>query len=417
MTSTADHDVVIVGASIAGCTAATLLGRQGLSVALLERAPDPGAYKKICTHFIQASANATLHRLGLGQALRERGAIRNRVESWTRFGWMPWVEGDDAGYNLRREVLDPMLRELASSTKGVTLLLGHDVKQVTEEGGRITGVVSRTKDGKDHPLRARLVVAADGRHGKLGELAGVPATTSPNGRFLYYAYYEGLELPSGTGSMLWFNDPDVAYCFPNDDGKTIIAVMPSKDKLPRFREDLEASVLAMFDTLPCAPQVRKARRVSDFLGMVEMPNHVRPAAARGMAFAGDAALTSDPLFGIGCGWALQSAEWLADIVGPALCKHDGVDAALTKYHEHHADRLYEHHEMISSLSSGRPFNAFERLLFNACARDEKMALAFQSVAGRVKKPKEALGPALLLRMLWVNLTKKPLRAQGPEFHA
>ncbi|HEX4341123.1 MAG TPA: hypothetical protein VH062_34680 [Polyangiaceae bacterium] len=70
--------------------------------------------------------------------------------------------------------------------------------------------------------------------------------------------------------------------------------------------------------------------------------------------------------------------------------------------------------MISSLSSGRPFNAFERLLFNACARDETMARAFQSVAGRVKKPKQVLGPALLARMLWVNLTKKPLRAQGPH---
>jgi flavin-dependent dehydrogenase len=116
--------------------------------------------------------------------------------------------------------------------------------------------------------------------------------------------------------MLWFDDPDVAYCFPNDDGKTIVAVMPRKDKLPRFREDVEASVLAMFDALPCAPKLRNARRVSEFLGMLEMPNHVRPASARGMAFAGDAALTSDPVFGIGCGWALQSAEWLGRHRGP-----------------------------------------------------------------------------------------------------
>jgi 2-polyprenyl-6-methoxyphenol hydroxylase-like FAD-dependent oxidoreductase len=193
--------------------------------------------------------------------------------------------------------------------------------------------------------------------------------------------------------------------------------MPSKDKLTRFREDVEASVFAVFDALPCAPEVRKARRVSDFLGMLEMPNHVRPAAARGMAFAGDAALTSAPLFGIGRGWALQSAEWLADIVGPALCKGGGVDAALATYREHHADRLHEHHEMISSLSSGRPLNAFERLLFNARARDETMARAFQSVTGRIKKPKKALGPPMLLRMLSVNLTKKPLRAQGPKLRA
>src|SRR6266571_1921738 len=100
MSDASNYDVVVVGASLAGCTAATLLAKQGLSVALLER------------------------------ALQAKGAIRNPVEAWSRFGWMPWLEGEAAGYNLRRQVLDPMLRELASSTPGVTLLLGHSVTQV-----------------------------------------------------------------------------------------------------------------------------------------------------------------------------------------------------------------------------------------------------------------------------------------------
>ena len=32
---------------------------------------------------------------------------------------------------------------------------------------------------------------------------------------------------------------------------------------------------------------------------------------------GDAALTADPLFGVGCGWAFQSAEWLVEETGSA----------------------------------------------------------------------------------------------------
>jgi choline dehydrogenase-like flavoprotein len=35
-----DYDAVVVGASVAGCTAATFLGRQGARVALLERSPN-----------------------------------------------------------------------------------------------------------------------------------------------------------------------------------------------------------------------------------------------------------------------------------------------------------------------------------------------------------------------------------------
>ena len=49
-------DVVVVGASIAGCTAARLLAQQGAEVTLVEKRPDLDAYKVVCTHYIQPSA-------------------------------------------------------------------------------------------------------------------------------------------------------------------------------------------------------------------------------------------------------------------------------------------------------------------------------------------------------------------------
>ena len=39
---------------------------------------------------------------------------------------------------------------------------------------------------------------------------------------------------------------------------------------------------------------------------------MRNPVAPGLALVGDAALATDPLFGVGCGWAFQTAEWLAD---------------------------------------------------------------------------------------------------------
>lgn len=67
----AHFDVVIAGASLAGCTAATLFARQGLSVVLLEAHRDPNHYKRACTHFIQPTAWPTISRLGLGAAIRQ----------------------------------------------------------------------------------------------------------------------------------------------------------------------------------------------------------------------------------------------------------------------------------------------------------------------------------------------------------
>ena len=54
-----DFDVAVVGASIAGCTAARLYAQRGARVALVEQRPDPDAYKTVCTHYIQSSATPT----------------------------------------------------------------------------------------------------------------------------------------------------------------------------------------------------------------------------------------------------------------------------------------------------------------------------------------------------------------------
>src|ERR1700710_260269 len=83
-----DYDAVVVGASLAGCTTALLLARQGLRVALVEQRADPAAFKRVCTHYIQASAIPVLERLGLMEAIMAAGGVRSRSRVLTRWGWM-----------------------------------------------------------------------------------------------------------------------------------------------------------------------------------------------------------------------------------------------------------------------------------------------------------------------------------------
>jgi 2-polyprenyl-6-methoxyphenol hydroxylase-like FAD-dependent oxidoreductase len=134
-----EYDVAVVGASIAGCTLATFLGRAGARVALLERRPDPSAYKTMCTHFIQASATPTIRRLGLAESIEAAGGVRNGIEAWTRHGWVrPELDESSRhpqyGYDIRRQKLDPMLRELAAGTPGVDLLLGQTAPELLGSG-------------------------------------------------------------------------------------------------------------------------------------------------------------------------------------------------------------------------------------------------------------------------------------------
>lgn len=401
-------DVAIVGGSIAGCTAATLFARKGLRVALLERSADPKAYKKVCTHYIQPCALPTLQRLGLAERIEAAGGVRNGVDLWTRWGWIRF--GLDQrfpahGYNLRREKLDPMLRAMAAETPGVTVLPGHTVTGVIVEKDRVAGVEVAGGGGATS-IRPRLVVGADGRRSKIGDLAGVPAIEKPNNRFMYFAYFKNLPVAAGQRSMIWLLDPDAAYVFPNDDGLTLAMAGPAKEKLVEFKKDVEGSFFRFFQSLAQAPDFAKAERVSEFRGMLEMPQSSRPAAARGMAFVGDAALTSDPLWGVGCGWAFMSAEWLVEATGDALAAGGDLAAALERYRTRHKKELGLHQFMINDYATGRALNPIERLLFSAATKDEQLAHHVHSFAARVISPLRLPSPAKLVRAVWVNLTRK-----------
>ncbi|MFF7615279.1 NAD(P)/FAD-dependent oxidoreductase [Streptomyces lavendulae] len=354
-----DYDVVISGAGPGGSAAAILLARRGVRVALLERRSDPGAYKVLCTHSLTANAYPVLDELGLVPALEEAGAVRNEARWYTRWGWIepravPGGPGLPYAYNIRRSVLDPLIRARAAGTPGVDLLAGHRVTGLVREAGRTVGVRASTPKG-EREIRARLVVGADGKDSAVATLAGVPTRLHENGRFGYLAHFRGLPLPGGIGRT-WFLEPDMAYAFPNDDGVTVLAVLPDKKRLPAFREDLEGSFLSFVRALPEAPPVDSAARVSKIIGTVDYPLVTRDPTAPGIALIGDAALTGDPLWGVGCGWALQSAQWLAEAVAPAATGRGDLDRSLAAYARTHRRRLRGHQNLAVDFARARPFN-------------------------------------------------------------
>jgi 2-polyprenyl-6-methoxyphenol hydroxylase-like FAD-dependent oxidoreductase len=405
MNDNAEYDVVISGASVAGCAAAVLLARRGARVALLERRTEATAHKALCTHYLQPCAYPVLDELGLVPALEQAGAVRNEARWWTRWGWIEPRPQPGEGplpyaYNIRRSTLDPLMRNHAADTPGVDLLLGHTVTGLISADGRTTGVVARTADG-ERRLHAKLVVGADGKDSAIAKLAGIATKTHENARFSYFAHFRNLPLKDGI-THSWFLEPDVAYAMPNDDGVTVIAVIPDKKKLPAFREDLEGSYLNFIRDLPGAPPIDQAERVTKITGTINYPLHSRRPTAPGIALIGDAAITSDPLWGVGCGWALQSARWLARAVGAAATGHGDVDRSLEAYRRRHRQGLNGHQFLAADYATGRPFNPFERLMFSAAARDPEVARHMHLFASRLIGPAKFLSPGALAKALLVN---------------
>src|SRR3712207_825963 len=140
-------EVVIVGASVAGCTAARLFGQAGARVALVERRPDPDSYKVTCTHAILSSASPTIERLGIAGALAERGGIRTLGDGWTPFGgWLRAPDDAPRGWGVTRQMLDPIVRRLAAETPGVELMTGRTATRLLGSDGRPGGVEVAARD-------------------------------------------------------------------------------------------------------------------------------------------------------------------------------------------------------------------------------------------------------------------------------
>jgi flavin-dependent dehydrogenase len=245
------------------------------------------------------------------------------------------------------------------------------------------------------------VVGADGRDSQIAELAGVAEKTLPHGRFAYSVYLEGAAPSNAPDSSAWFLDPQWAATFPTDSDLVLYAVMPTKDRLPEFKHDPGAALVSFMANLPDPPPVRAGRQVGPVIGKIEMPNRVRAPIAPGLALVGDAVLATDPLYGIGCGWAFQSAEWLAESIAPALLGDEPLERGLTRYRRRHASELRGHSFLIHDYSTGRRMNLIERRLFAAAARDTKVAASLEEFGSRRAKPGRTIA-RVLPRVIAVN---------------
>ena len=167
------------------------------------------------------------------------GAVRSRVRLGTPWGWIepPAEPSVPSGVNLRRSVLDPLIRDTAAGTPGVELIMGHTVHGLLRDGDAVSGAVARDSNGNELQLRAKLLIGADGRGSRVAKLAGVDTKTYPHGRIAYGGYYEGPPPAGSPDASFWLLDPDMAAAFPTDSGLTFYAAMPVKEHGADFRSD------------------------------------------------------------------------------------------------------------------------------------------------------------------------------------
>jgi flavin-dependent dehydrogenase len=388
------YDVIIVGGSVGGCVLALSYARHNLRIALLEQKPDTSDYKKLCTHFIQPMALPVLRDLGLDGAMESAGAIPTKAAFWTPVGWIdpPGDYGGDAStayaYNMERRLLDPLLRERIKGCSNIDLRMGHRVAalQPADDGEWVVEAVERDMR---HSLRARLVVAADGRHSALAQLLGNPSEAAENHRSALFGYFEGIATPEHDRSLFILSEPERGFLYPLCAGRTLLALYVPKSSAEQWqsqRASLEADIKSYFQRFPGVPDISRSKLVSPVFGYQDYPNLARKAVFNGIAFIGDAALSLDPLSGVGCGFAIVSGKLLAEATICALLERSDQAPALAAYESQFNKVILPHARGIRADSLIAKSEELSSQTYRCIASSATLQKQFVDLTGRLIAP-------------------------------
>jgi 2-polyprenyl-6-methoxyphenol hydroxylase-like FAD-dependent oxidoreductase len=330
-----DYDVVIVGARVAGSILATLLGEGGHRVLLLDRSSFPS--DTLSTHFFRAPALSAFNQIGVYdevQAVAPHLTINYNAVDGIVF---PEPVDRPADYPfylcVRRITLDDILVRRARRAPNVELREGTRVSGLLREGDQVVGVRWKEREGISEAT-ARVVVGADGVRSFVAREVGAQAEHGePVNRAMYYAYYRGIEPNEGPAAEFHYRGNYLVYCFPCDNGLTLLAASVPIAEFAEFKRDPEAKFLSELKAMTAlAPRLAKAEREGPIRGTGSIPGYLRIPYGNGWTLVGDAGMVMDPWSGQGIDQASTHAVSLARLLLDYLAGKTEWATAMKAYH-------------------------------------------------------------------------------------
>ena len=334
---TSDTDIIIAGGGIAGMLATLILADTGKAVTCVDAGPATPATDLRSTAFLMPAVRL-LDRIGLMDQLRSNSAALRMMRiveagsgSATRIADFDAgdVGEDQFGWNVPNAVLREVLPRAIAAHPNAQI---RHATSVTGHTPRLRETIVRLSDGTQ--MRARLLIAADGRDSRLRDAAGIDAT----------------RLRYGQKAMVFA----VRHDRPHDGISTEVHQSGGPFTLvPLAGADQTRSAVVWMDTGPniahlqsLEPDAFSARATTRSCGVqgtltldskiATWPIIAQYAArldAPRMALLGEAAHVVPPIGAQGLNMSLADAATLADLAGRPD-SDPGAPDILTRYHRH-----------------------------------------------------------------------------------
>jgi len=191
-------DVVVIGGGPVGLTAASLLGRLGVSTVLFERNPTTSFHPR--GHIVNGRTMEIYRQLGFDE---EVAAASLPVERHAGVEFVTSLAGEEIGSIRTRgdpdqdalerslspvlkrscpqDVLEPILRRHAERYPSVSLRFGTEVTEVTQDDDAVQ-LNWKRDDGETGSLKTRYVIAADGARSPTRTALGIDMTGGSMGQ-------------------------------------------------------------------------------------------------------------------------------------------------------------------------------------------------------------------------------------------
>lgn len=320
------HDVAIIGAGPAGCTAGALLAAEGLSVCLIEQDAFPRF--KIGESLLPAG-NAILRRIGVWEQLDQAGFMRkyggefvssdgsSRVHNVFSNGL---IEGMDYTYQVERSRFDQLLLDNARA-RGCQVMQPVRVDDAQLRDG-IWDIAVSGHTAAPARLQSRWLLDASGRRAFYGKSRRLARDNIPYPkRLAVYGHFRDVrhrEHSANPGNIIvtrlrdgWF------WSIPLDAEKTSVGVVSQ-----RRRDEWISSQLTPARFF--AREIRRSPFLTALLADAELIGDYRTTGDYAHSFQhyaferalllGDAAGFIDPVFSSGVYLAMHSAAMAADAV-------------------------------------------------------------------------------------------------------